>query len=168
MENRAIHLDDDVDAVSMGLIIRGVLAMDQESAEPIHVYICTYGGTCYDGLGCYDVLRAARSPIYTYGVGKVMSMGTWLILAGDTRFAYPNTTFMWHSIGGSGVDGKLFEQDVDVNESKRLYGRLLEIYAEHTNKDKQWWRRWIRHQDQYGSAEDAKELGFITEIIGEK
>jgi len=164
--NRILMLDEEVTEVTTGLMIRGLKMMEILDPEaPITVYINTLGGNCYDGLALYDALVHSPCEITTIGMGAIMSMGTILILAGDVRAAYPNTSFMWHTVSG-GIGGKMFELDTDAAETKRLVNRLLDVYDERSNKRKPFWAKWIKHEDRYGDAELALELGFIHKIIG--
>ena len=163
---RKIMLDDDVTHLTMGKIYRAVDKMDSMNCNPIEIHISTFGGSTYDSLSLYNRLRRCRSQIVTVGTGKVMSAGTWLILAGDQRWADKDTTFMWHAINTSNPsDMRMFESVTDVAEIKRLWGRLLDIYADRTVKTKAWWNRWLQYEDRYGDAERAQELGFIDKII---
>lgn len=164
IEGRKLVLDEDVDDFSVGPIIRGIATMEKRSSSPITLYINTYGGGCYDGLALYDVLRASPCEIVTVGSGKVISMGTLLMLAGDIKKAYKNTTFMWHTIS-HGFEGKLFETNIDVTEAKRVFDRLLDIYAERSLKPKSFWLKWLKHEDRYGDVNKATELGFVDEEI---
>lgn len=165
LQSRSIMLDDDVDDYSVGSLVRGIKVLEKLSTDqPITVYINTYGGSCYDGLALYDVLRASPCHIRTIGIGKVMSMGTWLMLAGDERLAYPNTTFMWHTLS-MGTSGKLMDVEVESAEGKRLYEVLLDILASRSSQNKVFWQKWLKHVDRYGDVKKALSLGFIDGII---
>lgn len=166
--NRKIELDEDVDQHSVGWIIRAIEHMDQvDSSRPIDVFIRTYGGDCYDGLALYDAMRECECEIHTRARGKVMSMGTFLMLGGDKKYASKNTTFMWHSVS-SGADGKLFDLETEAEEVKRLWEQMLTIYGKRSNKPKNFWKRWIRYEDKYGDVDKAVELGFVDEVVGHK
>ena len=166
VDNRRVMLNEEVDEYSMSWIIRGILMMsDFDSDTPIKVYINTYGGSCYDGLALYDTIKNCKAPVHTYAIGKVMSMGTWIMLAGDEKYAYPNTTFMWHSISSSMPHCKMFDLETDTKECKRLYNQLLDIYGRDSNKSFAWWSKWIKYEDRYAGVDKAKELGFVDIIL---
>ena len=165
-ENRCLSLVGDIDDDSCTPIIRAIKLLETLGDDPIHIHINSVGGDIYAGLALYDVMRSSKAPIYTYGNGTIMSMATWILLAGDRRFAYPSTTFMWHTLSG-GTDGRLFELVTDTEEAKRLWEVLLNIYEERTVKTAAYYRKWLKYVDQYGDAVLAKELNFIHEIIGE-
>ena len=162
---RQLVLDSDIEEDTASILLKGLYLMEKDSLDkPITVNISTTGGACYDGLGIYDALRASPCQIITVGIGKVMSMGTILMLAGDVRRAYPNTTFMWHTITAGG-DGKLFEIETNANESKRIYSKMLDIYGERSSEPRSFWIKWLKQEDRYRDTLAAVELGFVHEII---
>lgn len=165
LENRRIDLDEDIDYSSVGYVIRGIRSMIKaDIGEPIDIYINSFGGSVYDGLRLYDVVKGAtHTPIRVHAEGKIMSMGLIIYLAGDPedRYASPNATFMAHSLS-SGVWGKMYEMDIDVKECKRLNERLIAILVENTNKSSRWWKAQIRYEDRYYDKEKAIKLGIVT------
>lgn len=165
LENRLLMLDEDIDEVAVGYVIRGIHLLEKDSLDlPITLIINTNGGSVYDGLALYDVLRSSPCEIVTVGMGKVMSMGCDLILAGDVKRAYPNTSFMWHTMS-SETYGKIFELEGGVKEAQRLYDRTLNIYGERSKKPKAFWQKWLKHEDRYGDIDKAIELGFVDEMV---
>jgi len=164
LENRCIMLEGEVDDLIVGAIIRAIKLMEKDSNKPIDFYLNTEGGSCYDGLALYDVLSASPCEINIYALGKIMSMGTILILAGDNKYAYKNTTFMWHSVS-SLTGGNVQVVENELKEMKRLYKQLIDIYVEKSNKDEKFWKKWLNSQDRYGNVDKAMELGFVDSII---
>ena len=167
LQSRKIMIDDDVEDWSVGWAIRAIHKMEETDAtKPIHITISSYGGSVYDGLGLYDAMMATPCPIYTYGQGKIMSMATTLLLAGEERYSYKSTSFMLHSISDSSFGGKLFEVEIDANETKRLWDVLVKIYVERTKyKNEKYWKRWLRYEDKYLDREQAIEIGLVSHEI---
>lgn len=167
LKNRKIMLDESVDEGSVGWLIRSLDTMaNADQTEAIKIYLSTYGGSCYDGFALYDAIVNCPAPVHIYAMGKVMSMGTIIILAADKAFAYRNTTFMWHTIASDKDYGKMFEHITDTEELKRLWGVMTDVYGTASTEKSSWWKRWLKYEDRYGDSEKAKELGFIDEIIG--
>ncbi len=165
LENRVLMLYEEIDETTVGYIIRGIHILERQNPDlPVTLIINTIGGSVYDGLALYDVLRASPCQIITIGIGKVMSMGCDLLLAGDVKKAYPNTTFMWHTMSSETV-GKLFELEGGMKEAQRVYDQTLEIYGERSKKPKSFWQKWLKHEDRYGDIDKAIELGFVEEVI---
>ena len=164
IERRRITLDEDIDEFSTGFSIRGIHKMiDEDPTGPIDIYINSYGGSVYDGLALYDTLVALEeAEVRTHALGKVMSMGLIIFLAGDKRYSSPRSTFMAHSVSG-GSDGKIYEIKDDVEESKRLNAILLQILADRTSMTLSWWRKQIEFRDRYYDAKQAEQYGILEE-----
>ena len=131
----------------------------------IQVLLSTYGGSVYDGLALYDAIKASKTKVDVIISGKSMSMGTIIMLGSETRKAYRNTTFMIHEMT-SGYLGKLADLENDLGESKRLQKILWDVITSETKiTQKQLDDIYEKKKDWYLSAEEALELGLITEII---
>ena len=103
--------------------LRAALSGQTYIRHPIKLFISSYGGNVYDGLGLVGLIRTSKTPVHTYAVGKVMSMGFILAISGHKRFAYPHTSFMFHSL--SSVHwGKFSELQESVIEDERLQSKL--------------------------------------------
>lgn len=161
---REIYFDDEVNETTVGHAIRNIRYLEHlDDTKPIHIYLSSFGGSVYDGLGLYDVIRACSAPVFTYGHSKIMSMGTIILIAGDHRYAYPNTTVMVHEPSDF-VAGQLEDIKIAAKEAERLADILVALYVEHTTtKDPAYWRG--LKKDTYFSAETALEMGMIDEIL---
>lgn len=166
-ETRTVSITSDIDEKNMGEAVRAILKMaEMDLKSPIHVHISSFGGSVYDAFKLYDVMSCVPCPIYTYAFGKVMSAAFVLFLAGDVRYSLPRTTFMMHTIS-SGVEGKLFEQEIDIKEGRRLFIEVLKILENKTKKDVEWWRKQIKTHNIYFDINKAIELGVVTDKFDE-
>lgn len=131
----------------------------------IQVLLSTYGGCVYDGLSLYDAIKNSKTEVDITCFGKIMSMGIIVLLAAKTRKAYRNTRFMIHEMS-SCVFGKLADMEETFDESKQLNKILFDIIEKETNINKSKLKEIYDHKtDWYFSADEALELGIITEII---
>lgn len=165
ISKRRIMIDEDIDEYSCGWAIRGLhKMMDASKTDPIDIYINSFGGSVYDGLALIDTIQSCEyATVRTHAVGKVMSMGFIIFLAGDERFAYKNTTFMAHTIS-SYVAGKSFEIKTDSDECERLKRVLFNMIAENSNKDYKYWAQHLKYEDRFYTTKQAKDLGIVTKI----
>lgn len=162
MEKRRIEIRSYIDANSVSIVSRALIKMAEISHEPIEILLSSGGGSVYDGLGLYDMIRHNPCEIKIIASGQIMSMGFIVFLAGDQRAAMPHTTFMMHSLSYSTPESKIVKHhEVEVNESKRLNNLMLEIMAERTNRTKKYWYRTVLLQDRYFNLTEALELGII-------
>lgn len=133
--------------------------------HPIKLYISSYGGSVYDGLGLVGAIQASKTPVHTYAVGKVMSMGFILAVSGHKRFAYPHTSYMFHSL--SSVHwGKFSELQESVIEDGRLQAKLdglttslTRITQDRLNEVHE------KKLDWYFDSQDALDLKCVDEIV---
>ena len=133
--------------------------------NPISLYLSTSGGSCYDGLALYDTIAASNTPIEIYCSGKIMSIGIIVILAAEVRKAYRNTTFMIHQVGGVSF-GKLRDLEDSVEEAHRINEMLFKIIKNKTKITEQQLEDVLNYKkDWFITAEEALELGIITEIL---
>ncbi len=51
------------------------------------------------GINLYNAMRAMPFRLITHNVGNVDSIGNAVFLAGEERYASPNSTFMFHGVG---------------------------------------------------------------------
>ena len=140
---------------------------DESSIEMPHIQVLlsTYGGSVYDGLALYDAIKASKTKVDVIIGGKSMSMGTIIMLGSETRKAYRNTTFMIHEMS-TGFLGKIKDMEDDLDESKRLQKVLWDIITSETKiTKKQLNELYEKKKDWFITAEEALELGLITEII---
>lgn len=164
IESRRIHINSTVDEVMMSIILRALIKMNDISDQPIELHLSSYGGDVYDGLAIYDAIRAVSCDVVIRATGKIMSAGLLIFLGGDYRVASEHTTFMAHSVS-SGVEGKVKDIEIDVNETKRLNSIMMDILSQRTKKPKSFWQRVTVSHDKYFNLTEAKDLGIITSNI---
>jgi ATP-dependent Clp protease protease subunit len=127
--------------------------------------LSTYGGNVYDGLSLYDAIKNSKTDVDITCFGKIMSMGIVILLSAKTRKAYRNTTFMIHELT-SGVIGKLADMEESVDEAKRINRVIFDIIEKETKITHSWLKEiYNKRKDWFFTAEEALEIGLITEII---
>ena len=131
----------------------------------IQILLSTYGGNVYDGLSLYDAIKNSKTDVDITCFGKIMSMGIVILLSAKTRKAYRNTTFMIHELS-SGVIGKLADMEESIDEAKRINRVLFDIIEKETKITHSWLKEvYNKKKDWFFTAEEALEIGLITEII---
>jgi ATP-dependent Clp protease protease subunit len=138
--------------------------LEEQSNEPITIYISSGGGDWYAGMAMYDRIRASKCHISTLAVGEAMSMGSILLQAGDVRCASPNTTIMIHD--GYEDNGMQTPSGNDnlAKHSKQLRSMMYEIYASKSSHPVNYWKRTCK-KDKFYTAEEALKVGLIDKIL---
>ena len=158
----------DVNDESARGIVTRLLSLDIEDPEKeIVLYINSPGGSVHDGMAIYDAMRAIKAPVSTVCIGMAMSMGSFLLSAGEPgrRFAWPHARIMIHQplIMGT-VTGTATDLDIRARETIRLREELNEIYAEHTGQPVEKIAK-DTDRDNFMSAQEAKAYGLIDDVM---
>lgn len=190
LNERNITIFNDVDESSMSSAVEKIFKINQEDEEwvrniyramdaagvkkfdpiaiempHIQVLLSTYGGSVYDGLSLYDAIKGSKTEVDVTCFGKIMSMGIIIMLAAKNRRAYRNTTFMIHEMSSISI-GKVADMEDELNETKRLNKILFDIIKNETEITKKKLDEiYEKKKDWFLTAEEALELGLITEII---
>ena len=132
---------------------------------PIRLYIDSYGGSVYQGLGLLGVMETSKTPIHTYVTGVAMSCGFIISIHGSKRFCYKHTTFMYHQIS-SAVWGKLADMQQDLDEATRLQDILQDLTCKKTKISQRTLQDNFEHKrDWYMTADQALANGCVDVIL---
>ena len=132
-----------------------------------YLHINTFGGSVYDGLGIYNIIRKLSEDykVIAYCRGYIMSMGIPIILAATERYSYPDTTFMIHEIATFDW-GKLTQIKEDIEETERLGKITSNIITNNTSITQDMLDDWFAHKkDVFFNAQQALEYKLIDKII---
>lgn len=135
-------------------------------SKTIRVHLNTPGGNVFDGVAIYNALKQHEATIETYIDGLAASIGSMIALAGDTVRMADNGFFMIHepwilAIG----DSEELRKTADVLD--KISGTLVKTYVKKSGKDEDQIKEWLAAETWF-TAEEAKDAGFIDEIIVEE
>ena len=165
---RKIFLWSDVNDESAKGVVTRLLSLDTDDpTAEIILYINSPGGSVHDGMAIYDAMLAIQAPVSTVGMGMAMSMGSFLLSAGEPgrRFAWPHARIMihqpslLHTITGTAID-----LDIRAKETIRLREELNQLYAKHTGQDVEKITK-DTDRDFFMSAKEAKVYGLLDDVI---
>jgi ATP-dependent Clp protease protease subunit len=165
---RKIFLWSDVNDESARAVVTRLISLDIENPEEeIVLYINSPGGSVHDGMAIYDAMHAINAPVSTVCIGMAMSMGSFLLAAGEPgrRFAWRHARIMIHQplIMGT-VTGTATDLDIRARETIRMREELNGLYAEHTGQDVEKIAK-DTDRDNFMSAAEAVEYGLIDEVM---
>ena len=136
---------------------------DNADAEKLIVHIHSPGGDVDEGFGIHDILVSSGKEIETRIEGLCASIATVIALAGSSRLMTENSEFMIHNPWGySEGDADDLQKYADM--VKAAENKVIDFYAQKTGADKETIDAMMKNET-WLSAEKAKELGFITDII---
>ena len=167
VENRRVFLLGGVEEDEIGYAIKSLYFLDGKSADPIELFIGSFGGSEYEMFGLYDVLNSLSAPIHTVAMGKCMSAAPLLVAAGmkGERWSMPNAQWMVHMGWEEPPKARYDEMEINLSHLKKLSDRWYELMAKHTTKSAAQWRQICKRVgDRYFDADQAVEWGLVDEI----
>lgn len=153
------------DDVANAVVAQLLFLQSQDDKKEISIYINTPGGDPSACLAIYDTIKFVKCPVATYCLVQAASFGVVLLAAGTKghRFALPNARILidqpWNK-----TKGRASDIEIVAKEMLRLKKTMNERLAESTGKLVQEIDA-LTDRDCYMSAEEAKELGLIDEVI---
>lgn len=165
---RSILLIGEISPTTTAHMFEKITEYSQSSSDPICVVLSTEGGSVYDAFAMYDLIRTSPVPIWTYGLGCVMSAGTLVLAAGHKRMLYPNCWLMDHEASFSEASQKGSELRAAIEHNEDLTERMYVLYSKHTKQSISKLKDDFVKKTVYFSAEEALEYGFVDGIVGKK
>jgi ATP-dependent Clp endopeptidase proteolytic subunit ClpP len=137
---------------------------EDKKQDPINLMLNTNGGDVYEALGIIDYIESLEVPVNIIARGRAMSAGAMILCCGTgIRAASKSTTIMVHEASAE-IFGKSADIKANAEHIDELEEDFYKIMAIKTKQDEEFWRKACR-KDYYMSAEKAKELGLIDEIV---
>ena len=164
--NRRIFLNGEINEDTANDFLSQMLYLEQESNDPITIYINSPGGSVNAGLVIYDCIQAAEVEINLICAGTAASMAA-IILAGGQqghRYILPHSKVMIHEpllaggLGGSATSIKNISDS--ILETREIVNKIL---AKHTGKTLKEINK-ATSFDNYMNAEDAIKFGLCDKI----
>lgn len=132
-----------------------------ESVATVYLHVDSPGGCLHSGLRAYDYIRrlSCKVRIVTIGEGCVASAATLIALAGNSRLATKNATFLYHQL-----TSMLYGKYADIKDEKQacdmLMRKLYTIYVRHSNMTKDEVKELLGREKLLTSKQCLK-LGFL-------
>jgi ATP-dependent Clp protease, protease subunit len=134
------------------------------------VILASPGGDLDSGWAIYSTIRHLGVKTSTIANGRLYSAGVIAYLAGDKRYVYPGSVFLFHPtvITASGVEDRAaYKAEEEVNDFKmddKLFRNLLETnLTKATKKDIN--RLTHKYKSYFVDAKEAVRIGLADSII---
>ena len=124
----------------------------------------TGGGSITDGKAIIDRILASTCEIHIHAVGRICSMGIYILAAAEVRTSSALTSFMFHE-SSYDVEGKHSENKSYIKFSDIDEKHLNRWLATRTKKPADFWNKLGVGSDYWFLAEEAKTLGMIVRIV---
>ncbi len=149
--------------VNAGDFVRELKALEQ-TCKKINVRINSYGGDVFEGIAIFNAIRNSACDIDTYIDGIAASMGSVIAMAGKKVYMSKFARLMTHKPSGGawGTSDLLRRAADEIDDCEKI---LSDIYVTKTGMlEKKVKSDLLNGQDNYFSAQKAKELGLIDDI----
>jgi ATP-dependent Clp protease protease subunit len=156
-------LDDDNGTLLATQLL--TLAAEDPSAD-IALWINSPGGSVPSMLAIRDVMRLVPCDVATLAMGLACSAGQFLLSAGakGKRFALPHARILMHR-GSAGIGGSAVDIEIQADDLRHTVDTVLGLIAEDTGQPLDRVFGDSLH-DHWYTAEQARDYGFIDEIVG--
>lgn len=152
---------EDIDYKGFQNIFRQTLSKNKEVIIRIH----SGGGSVYEGLAIYDLMRSSDSHITTIVEGMAASMASVIALGGDEIQMTENAFFMMHAPSGGAWGDKATVKSM-ADQLEQCENRLFSIYKERTKAEDSEITSWFTpNQDTWLDAENCGRLAICDQII---
>jgi len=133
--------------------------------KTLDVYISSFGGTFSDGLPIFNTLRQHKAHVTTINMGYAVSMGSHLMLAGDSIKMAQNALQMIHSpltVIWDYANARDLRKEAGVLDKHE--STLIPRYKQRLNLNDKQVKKLLADETWY-TADEALAAGLIDEII---
>lgn len=172
-EKRIFYIDDSFidpdDSIALALSKSIInlnfeeISIAKDELKPIYLFIHTCGGDAYSSNALCDVIKASRIPIITVAMGRTLSAGFDIFIAGHKKYAFPHSQLLVHSgnaeFGGTAEQMAEFQKNYKKmqEESKKYILENTEIPETVFNKNSK--------KDWYLTSEELIKYKVVDGII---
>lgn len=167
LKSRSIIISGEINQALAEKVMMQLLILQEESDEPIKIYLNSQGGHVEAGDTIHDMIKFVKPRVIVIGTGWVASAGITIYLGAEKedRYSLPNTRYMIHQPLG-GFRGQATDIGIEAKEILRVRKRINTIISTATGQplekvekdtDRNYWL----------SAEEAKEYGIVNKIVSE-
>lgn len=167
IDNGIIYIPSSIDEEMANKVTQAMLLINAaDSTRQVNLYINSPGGSVFEALAIYDVMRIIANPVATYCIGTALSAAAVILASGDKgkRYATPHSRILLHQVWRSSLGGRTEDVKVAARLQESLEHSLIEILSEHTGQDKTKIKQDMTF-DFWLTAQEALEYGIIDQII---
>jgi ATP-dependent Clp protease protease subunit len=165
LKTRNILLSGDINKSLGERIIRQLILLEDQSDDPIKVFIDSPGGDADAGFAIFDMMRFIKPEVIIIGMGLVASAAAIILLAApkERRIALPNSHYLIHQ-PLSGMRGVATEIEIHAKELDKLRRKINKLISEETGQKIEKVEK-DTDRDYWMNAEEALGYGLISRIV---
>lgn len=163
MESLSVVFTADITEASVTALKNSVdasLATGQYGS--VDFFISSVGGEVYYGLDVGNYIQELQVPTVTHNTSTVQSISTVMYSAGKTRYAYPESTFMFHPAIVEVADDNYTNYELlAMQQATRTIAKTI---SNNTGIPQKGITTLMTSGEQFLDAEEALKLGLIHEV----
>lgn len=142
-----------------------LLALAEDSDDPINMLISSPGGHVESGDMIHDVMKFIRPKVRAIGSGWVASAGALIFVGAEKkdRYCLPNTRFLLHQPAG-GIGGTTSDMMIQAEQIRLMRERLNQIMADATGQKVERIEK-DTQRDFWLSTQEALDYGLVGKVI---
>src|SRR5208283_2365469 len=165
LKSRTVLVSGEINKPLAERVIRSLILLEEESPDPIKVYIDSPGGDADAGYAIFDMMRFVKPKITMIGMGLVASAAAIIILATprERRVGLPNSHYLIHQ-PMSGTRGVATEIEIHAKEIEKLRAKINRLIADETGQPMDKVER-DTDRDYWMNADEAVSYGLLSRVI---
>ena len=165
LKSRTIMVSGEINKPLAERVIRSLILLEEESPDPIRVYIDSPGGDADAGYAIFDMMRFVKPQITMIGMGLVASAAAIILLAAprDRRVGLPNSHYLIHQ-PMSGTRGVATEIEIHAKEIEKLRAKINRMIAEETGQPLSKVEK-DTDRDYWMNSDEAVAYGLLSRVI---
>ncbi len=164
-KTRSVIITGEIDDKLASRVVTQLLALAEDSDQPINVYISSPGGHVESGDMVHDMIKFIRPRVRTIGSGWVASAGALIFVAAakEDRYCLPNTRFLLHQPSG-GIGGTSSDMSIQARQIEIMRERFHNLFAAATGQTPERIAEDTR-RDFWLNTREALEYGLLGSVI---
>lgn len=172
LNDRIYWLNDEINNYTFDLV-QYIIRWNREDKDvpikkrkPIRIIIDCGGGHLSVSETVSNIIKMSKTPVYGIALGYVASGASVIYLSCHKKFALPNSVFVLHKGGCSGVSGTYDEIVAFARDYEKQMEMLINFYIDNTKYTEKEIEENIQ-TDWYIRTEEALEKGIVDEVIND-
>jgi ATP-dependent Clp protease protease subunit len=164
-KTRSVIITGEINDKVAARAVTHLLALSEDSDDPINLYISSPGGHVESGDMVHDVIKFIRPRVRAIGSGWVSSAGA-LIFVGaekEDRYCLPNTRFLLHQPSG-GIGGTASDMAIQARQIEIMRDRFHHLFAKATGQTPERIAK-DTARDFWMTTQEALDYGLVGSVI---
>lgn len=164
-KSRSVIITGEINDKVANRAVTHLLALAEDSDDPINLYISSPGGHVESGDMVHDVIKFIRPRVRAIGSGWVSSAGALIFVgaAKEDRYCLPNTRFLLHQPSG-GIGGSASDMLIQARQIEIMRDRFHHLFAAATGQTPERIAK-DTARDFWMTTQEALDYGLVGSVI---